>query len=587
MKKKPLQSIATKVSVIAFAMMLLVILVIGVVSYRLYRNDAIERNATNALNIAKSIAAGYDPERFDVVATTLEKEGYWSEMKAFTDQVKTNVDVMFIYVLDNDYDSTVSYILEGNGPNDIPDLDLGEQDDAVSYADEMFEAIKTNKPTTTDVYYSEGYGTMVSGFSPVTAKDGRVVGVVGVDLNITDVMASVNRLLMYVVIIATVCCIVFSLLFVWFIRRFVGKPILALSKASQQITQGDMDVHIAFQSNDEIGRLTDAFRDMAESTKEQVHVLETLANGDWTADIIPRSDRDAMSFALRKMIAAVCVMFQEIHNSTSTVSSGAKQISECAQTLAQGSTDQAVSVEALSEAIGNVSQNTQANAQMASQAAQLASVIKDNATTGTQQMERMMSAVQEIDDASRAINRVISAIDDISFQTSILALNANIEAAHAGQQGAGFAVVAEEVRNLAAMSANALKDTSALIADSMEKAQLGKRIATETAGSLADIVSGINESSRLVIEIAQSVQVQSQAIQEINTNIDQVTQVVQHNTAVAEESASASMEMSGQSDMLKSLVAQFKTTDAPVLAPKERDVLSLLPDMDAPDYGKY
>ena len=254
-------------------------------------------------------------------------------------------------------------------------------------------------------------------------------------------------------------------------------------------------------------------------------------------------------------------LVNEIGRICSSFVHASRQISDGAQALAQGSTEQAASIEELSASITDIADKTKTNADMAGHATTLADTIMKNAEKGSRQMDEMTAAVKEINQASNSISKVIKVIDDIAFQTNILALNAAVEAARAGQHGKGFAVVAEEVRNLAAKSAEAAKDTGGLIANSMEKAELGARIADSTAASLTEIVAGINESSRIVGEIAKSSEEQSMGIAQINTGIDQVAQVVQQNSATAEQSAASSTQMSGQSAMLEELILQFQHKD--------------------------
>ncbi len=269
-----------------------------------------------------------------------------------------------------------------------------------------------------------------------------------------------------------------------------------------------------------------------------------------------------MGIALKTMTDNLNITFSEFNSASSQVSIGSTQVADGAQALAQGATQQAASIEELSSSISEVAAKTKANAELAEESAALAGTIKGSAEKGTQQMDEMVAAVKEINDASQSIGMVIKTIDDIAFQTNILALNAAVEAARAGEHGKGFAVVADEVRNLAAKSAAAAKDTESLIANSIAKAELGGRIAAETATSLSEIVSGINESETLVTNIARSSEEQSAGIGEINTGIDQVAQVVQQNSATAEQSAAASQEMSSQSDLLREMIARFKLKNA-------------------------
>jgi methyl-accepting chemotaxis protein len=177
---------------------------------------------------------------------------------------------------------------------------------------------------------------------------------------------------------------------------------------------------------------------------------------------------------------------------------------------------------------------------------------------GNEKMRSMMSAVQDINDASKSIEKVINAIDGIAFQTNILALNAAVEAARAGQHGKGFAVVADEVRNLAVKSADAAKETSALISANIEKAEMGLAISTDTAQSLQKIVEGIEGTSAALQTMTDQASNIRTATMQVNSAIDQVAQVVQQNSATSEESAAASEEMSSQAQVLKDMVARFK-----------------------------
>jgi methyl-accepting chemotaxis protein len=203
-------------------------------------------------------------------------------------------------------------------------------------------------------------------------------------------------------------------------------------------------------------------------------------------------------------------------------------------------------------------EKTSENSKLAENAATHAHTIKANAEKGNAQMGEMTEAVAEITKSSADISKVIKVIDDIAFQTNILALNAAVEAARAGEAGKGFAVVADEVRNLASKSATAAKETNALIESSVKKAEVGAKIASETAISLTEIVSGIAQSSDLVTEIARSSEEQSKAISQVNMAVEQVSEVVGRNSATAEESAAASEELTAQSALLLGNVTKFK-----------------------------
>jgi len=406
-------------------------------------------------------------------------------------------------------------------------------------------------------------------YSPLIV-DNNVIGMLFTGVNIESAMASQQAMMNMVIITGIVCGLICLMLVILFTTFSVSRPLKKIGVYAEKIRSGDIGVTavataaIGVRSSDEVGvlarALEQAYTQLQGYVKEIMQRLEGLADGDLTTESTYGFSGDFVLIknSMNDIVKNLNEIMTEVNNTSTQVASGAKQVADGSQLLAQGSTEQAATVQQLSSAISNIAQKTKDNSDMAGRAAALAGTIMISAEKGSQQMDEMIAAVKDINQASHSISKVIKVIDDIAFQTNILALNAAVEAARAGQHGKGFAVVAEEVRNLAAKSAEAAKDTGGLIANSMEKAELGAKIAGDTASSLAEIVSGINESSMLVNEIARSSEEQNAGISQINIGIDQVAQVTQQNSATAEQSAAASEEMSSQSTLLENLISQFR-----------------------------
>ncbi len=407
-------------------------------------------------------------------------------------------------------------------------------------------------------------------YVPTRGADGEVDGLIFAGISMSDVATQIN-LTVVLSFVAGVVLIFAGIMVVGaYIKQVVTRPLFRLTVLAETLEQGNLglsmsqDIMADIHSDDEIGILAQSFDKTISRLKNYIgeisSTLESVASGDLTLQISQEyvGDFAVIRTSLNNILQNLNRTMSQIVSSSECVSGGASQMSSASQGLSQGAVEQTGAVEGLEQTMEEVVGRIRKTADNAGHAQKQAGDMGQHLADSNQKMQEMMAAMEKINDSSKEIGKIIKAIEDIAFQTNILALNASVEAARAGAAGKGFAVVSEEVRDLAGKTAEASKSTAALIERSITAVQEGTRIAGATAKQLEGAVAEAQRIVGTINNIAADARTQADAMGQIEGQISQISSVTQTNSATAQESSATSEELSAQAGLLRELVKTFR-----------------------------
>ena len=413
-----------------------------------------------------------------------------------------------------------------------------------------------------DRHYYVSYQTMKD-------YDGNIIGAYWAGADAREADAEFGMVIAVSIAIGAVGGIGIAIFIFAFCMKRVTQPLSHAEDYAKEMLAGQLSTtNVTYKfAPDEVGQFVEVLRSAKHGMNAVVgdssRILAAMADGDFTETPSVEYPGDFVEIEknIRKIEDDLGQTLSRMNMSSDEVLSGSNQMAEGSQSLADGTTKQASAIQQISATIQEVSTQIASTAENAQRAGNLSKQTEEKVDQQDIEINNMVAAMNEISDTSKEIEKIIKTIEDISFQTNILALNAAVEAARAGDAGKGFAVVADEVRNLANKSAEAAQSTSSLITASIEAVDKGAKLAHSTAESMKEVKQMSTETAQLIGQIADASSEQNESIKQITSGVEQISQVIQMNSATAEETAASCEELSGQSRLLKDQVARFKIND--------------------------
>lgn len=498
--------IVTKLSVLTSAIILIVLVVTGLISYSKLSEFGYKFNGEHTKTVVTFALHAINGDSLEVVIKDrTPSSAYANHLRSELMKIRDMAEMKYLYTFFFNSNGKYEYAIEGGDPNAEDYSQFGSLaewsvDEDLPYIE---KAINTKQITYTKIMYNKTYGWMVTSYAPILNSNGKVVALLGCDIEAAQVVKEIKKYRISVIVTGVLLLIISVMLVVYFISRSV-KVIQSITQITTRLSEGELNLNAECDSNDEFG---------------------LLAN------------------SVNKMIAHLKSIVSTIHSNSDLFVSESSAVKGISNELAEDANKQASVAEEVSSSMEQIKSNIQNNTENAKQAEQIS-------ITTTKTLGEVVDATKTSIDSIKLINQKIAIIEEISRQTNILALNAAIEAARAGEYGRGFSVVAAEVRKLAERSRVAANEISDISNRSVD-------LSMEASQKLEELVPEIEETVSMVKNIAHASVEQSYGIEQINTAVVQLNDITQHNAQTAEELSNAANQLAEQSDELKKSIAFF------------------------------
>jgi methyl-accepting chemotaxis protein len=560
---KSVSGLITLISAIAVTITALVIIIISSVVY--YYND-VDTVGKSAMMSAMSVAAYTDGDLADEIISTgeltPEQQPLWEAAKKNADEALKRLELenaIYLYIMapvDSD-GLTHYYISADDRDGSIP---FWTEEAADTFDAELFDlVIGKGEYFHGGIFQSGDYGLCLSGYAPVFNSAGKPVAAVGIDFAADEVLSKILNFIIISTSSAVVLLIIELLLIAYAVKRKIASPINELAGYANAVAAGDTTLEITdIDGKNEIANLKRSFAELVRFTNVQADEIMRISSGDLTTAIAVRNSKDTVGNALADMEKSLRVLIGKISDYAESITVNADELDNASAEFNQNAESSVNSVEDIKNTVSEFIKEIDTIAKKAENEANSGNETVEITVHGKEKMEQLTAAVTDIKNSGQQIGSVIKLIDDIAFQTNILALNASVEAARAGVHGKGFAVVAEEVRNLAAKSAQAAKDSQNLITVTVEKASAGAAVCLEAENYFDKITDSVKGSNEGVMNLAKEIRLLDDHLIAIGHDIDTISDIMNANAENTKSVVDLSVRLKDTSENLSEQAGVFK-----------------------------